>query len=114
MEADGDGNIWVAGMEAGKLLKVDYRTGEVTEYTPPTKDSGPQSVDVDRKRNLIWFNERYADKIARFDPRTNTFVEFPLPNADSDGRRVRLDPTNPNRVWWDARIGKIGYIEVIE
>ena len=114
MGIDGDGNLWAGALETGKLVKVDYRSGEVTEYTPPTQDPGPQSVKVDTKRNLIWFNERYADKMARFDPSDNSFVEFPLPSVNTDGRRIRLDPTNPNRVWWDGRSGWIGYIEVLE
>ena len=114
MGADAEGNLWAGQLETGKLMKVDYRTGKVTEYTPPTPDAGLQDVAVDTKRNLIWFNERNADKIGRYDPRANTFAEFPQPNADNDGRRIRVDPTNPNRVWWDARIGRIGYVEVME
>jgi streptogramin lyase len=115
LAADGEGNLWAAATESGKLLKVDYRSGAVTEYAPPTEDSGPYSIDVDRKRNLIWFSEIYSDKIGRFDPASNTFVEFPHPIADSDVRRIEIDRSHPNRVWWaSARGDKIGYIEAIE
>ena len=115
MATDAEGNLWVGAHEAGKVMKVDYRTGEVTEYPTPTEDSGPYSVDVDAKRNLIWTGEHYADKIGRFEPRTNSFVEFPLPNAGSDMRRIEIDRSHPNRVWWSGSgADKIGYIEVIE
>ncbi|OFW39961.1 MAG: hypothetical protein A3J28_17980 [Acidobacteria bacterium RIFCSPLOWO2_12_FULL_60_22] len=115
LAADADGNLWVAALETGKLLKLDYRTGNFTEYTPPTEDSGPFAIDVDTKRNLIWFSEIFSDKIGRFDPSTNTFVEFPHPLADSDVRRIAIDRTNPNRVWWSSNRGdKIGYLAVVE
>jgi streptogramin lyase len=115
LAADGDGNLWAAATESGKLVKVDYRTGAVTEYAPPTDDSGPYSIDVDKNRNLIWFSEIYADKIGRFDPARNVFVEFPHPLADSDVRRIEIDRSHPNRVWWASAHGdKVGYIEVTE
>ena len=114
MAPDAEGGVWVTAMESGKLVQVD-RTGKVTEFIVPTEDSGPFAVDVDTKRNLVWFSEVFSDRIGRFDPRNNSFVEFPHPNADSDVRRIKIDRTNPNRVWWSsARGDKIGYIEVIE
>jgi len=57
------GNLWVAATEAGKLVKVDGRNGKATELYTPTADSGPYSVDVDTKRNLIWFSEIFSDRI---------------------------------------------------
>jgi len=70
---------------------------------------------VDTKQNVIWISESFSDKISRFDPRTNTFVEFPVPSADSHLRRIEVDRTNPNRVWWiGGQAGKIGYIQMIE
>ena len=115
MAADAEGNLWAGAHEASALLKVDYRTGKITEYRTPTQYSGPYSVDVDTKRNVIWFSERYADKIGRFDPRTNSFLEFPLPSAYSDVRRIEIDHSHPNRVWWSGwAADTIGYVEVIE
>jgi hypothetical protein len=41
-------------------------------------------------------------------------VEFSVPNAESDERRIELDPSNPNRVWWGGDTSNhIGYIEVL-
>jgi len=115
LAVDTDGNLWVAATEAGKLVKVETQTGKATEFTPPMADAGPYSVDVDTKRNLVWVNEIFSDRIARFDPSNNTFVEFPLPSADLDVRRIEVDRSHPNRVWWSgARAAKIGYIEVMQ
>ncbi len=115
MASDAEGNLWVAATASGKLLKAEYRTGKVIEFTPPTKESGPYSVDVDSKRNLVWFSEIFTDRIGRYDANSNSFVEFPQPSADADVRRIEIDRSHPNRVWWaGASTDKIGYIEVTE
>ena len=52
--------------------------------------------------------------IARFDPKTEEWVEFPLPEAESDARRIDIDPTNPNRIYFAGNIpGRMGFIEVL-
>jgi streptogramin lyase len=113
IQTDADGNVWASAQQTDKLIKVDGRTGQVTEYAPPTPLSGVDSVDVDRKRNLIWVGEGQADRLARFDPRTKTFVEFQLPSRGSSVKRIAVDPANPNRVWW-CGANQAGYVEVVE
>ena len=114
LAGDVEGNMWVAALNSGKLLRVD-RAGKYTEYNPPTDDPGPYAVDVDMKRNLVWFSEIFSDRLARFNPADNSFVEFPLPLSDSDVQRIEVDRVHPNRVWWSSvRNDEIGYIEVIE
>jgi len=113
--ADADGSLWVVATEKGKLLKLDPGNGHFTEFSPPTEDSGPYAIDVDTKKNVVWFSQAYTDRIARFDPRTSSFVEYSHPSADSDVRRIEVDRSHPNRVWWSGnRTGKIGYIETVE
>jgi streptogramin lyase len=115
LAADGDGNFWVGASEIGKLLKLDGHSQQFTEYTPPTTDAGVFAVDVDTKRNLVWFSEVFADRIGRFDPRDKSFVEFPQPSSDTDVRRIEVDRSRPNRVWWAGdHSGKIGYVETLE
>jgi virginiamycin B lyase len=115
ISADSQGNLWVAATELSKVYKVDSRDGVYTEFTPPTPDCGPYSVDVDKQHNFVWLSEIYADRLARFDPQTKTFAEFPLPSADEDIRRIAVDRSRPNRVWWSGyRSDRFGYIEVVE
>jgi len=113
IETDADGNLWIATQAGRKLVKLDYRTGKMAEYPFPSASAG-HDVDVDKKRNLIWFSEADAAKLGRFDPSTNTFVEFSLPEANEVPWMSKLDPTHPNRIWWNTRSGKLGYVEVIE
>ena len=111
---DSEGNVWVGLHGAGKLMKIDYKTVRMTVYDPPTEDAGPYSVQGDTKTPLVWFSEQHVDKIARFDPKSEKFAEFPLANAESDPRRIEIDPTNPNRIWWSGNLsGRMGYIELL-
>ena len=115
IQTDADGNVWASAQGSDKLIKVDARTGQVSEYEPPTKLSGIDSVDVDRKHSLIWVAEAEADKMARFDPRTGTFTEFPMPSLRMGLKRIAIDPTNANRIWWCASgSDRAGYVEVLE
>jgi virginiamycin B lyase len=112
--ADANGDLWVALWKAGKLMKIDHKTKEMTIYTPPTSTNGSYSVVVDKKNNYVWMSGQQADMIVRFDPKTQEWVEFPLPETESDGRRIEIDPTNPNRIYWAGNIpGRMGFIEVL-
>ena len=115
MGSDSEGNIWVGLHVPGKLMKVDYKTNQMTIFDPPTEDSGVYSVQGDPKSKVIWFSQQHADQIARFDPATRAFTEFALSNAEEDHRRIEIDPTNSNRIWWTGNTsGRIGYVELLK
>jgi virginiamycin B lyase len=114
MGTDWNGDLWVGFHETGKLVKVDHKTGHMTFFEPPTKGSGAYIARPDARTKVIWLTEQTADKIARFDPATETWTEFSLPIIESDARRIELDPTNPNRIWWSGDTSShLGYIELI-
>jgi streptogramin lyase len=114
MGADANGDLWVGLWKAGKLMKVDHKTRQMTIYSPPTSVIGSYSVVVDKKNNYVWMSGQQADMIVRFNPKTEEWVEFPLADAESDARRIDIDPTNPNRIYWAGNIpGRVGFIEVL-
>jgi len=114
MSHDARGDIWVGLWNAGRLMKIDYETKQMTFFAPPTETPGTYSVSVDRKNDLIWVSEQQADKIARFNPKTGEWVEFPLPDSESDPRRIEVDQNNPNRVWWSGNLAaRVGFVEVL-
>jgi streptogramin lyase len=114
MNSDANGDLWVALWKAGKLMKVDYKTNAMSIFSPPTSNGGTYSVVVDKKNNYIWASQHQVDMIARFDPKTAEWVEFALPDAESDPRRIDIDPTNPNRIFFSGNIpGRVGFIEVL-
>jgi virginiamycin B lyase len=115
MGADWDGNLWVGLHGAGKLLKVDYKTLQMTPFTPPTEDAGVYLADPDMRSHVIWATEQHVDKIARLDPATGAWTEFPLITAETDVRRIEVDPNNPKRVWYSGVLSsKIGYVEMLQ
>jgi virginiamycin B lyase len=115
MGTDWDGNLWIGFHETGKLVKVDQKTGQMTYYQPPTENNGANHAVADSKHKVIWVTLQTADRIARFDPKTETWTEFSLPIVESDARRIELDPTNPNRIWWSGDTSShLGYIEVLD
>jgi streptogramin lyase len=114
MGADANGDLWVGLWNAGKLMKVDHKTRQMTIYSPPTNVAGCYSVVVDKKNNYVWVSGQQADIIFRFNPKTEEWAEFPLPEAESDTRRIEIDPTNPNRIYWAGNIpGRMGFVEVL-
>jgi streptogramin lyase len=114
MNSDANGDLWVALWKAGKLMKVDHKTNAMSIFSPPTPNGGSYSVVVDKKNNYIWVSQHQVDMIARFDPKTSEWIEFALPEAESDPRRIDIDPTNPNRIFFSGNIpGRVGFIEVL-
>lgn len=114
MNSDANGDLWVALWNAGKLMKIDHKTKQMTLYSPPTANGGHYSVIVDKKNNYIWVSEHQVDKVARFDPKTEEWVEFPLPEAESDPRRIDIDPTNPNRIFFSGNTAsRTGFVEFL-
>ena len=115
MGADWEGNIWVGFHETSQLVKIDQKYGTMTHYDPPTPNNGAYHVVTDPRTKVIWLTEQTADKIARFDPKTEKWTEFSLPISESDARRIDIDPTNPNRIWWSGDTSShLGYIEVLD
>jgi len=114
MNSDAHGDVWVALWQAGKLMKIDHKTKEMKIFSPPTANAGAYSVVVDKKNDLIWVSEHKVDKVARFNPKTEEWVEFPLPEAQSDPRRIDIDPSNANRVFFSGNTaGRVGFVEVL-
>ena len=114
MNSDANGDLWVALWQAGKLMKIDYKTRGMKIFTPPTANAGAYSVVVDKKNDLVWMSEHKVDKIARFNPKTEEWVEFPLPEAQSDPRRIDIDSNNPNRIYFSGdTAGRVGFVEVL-
>jgi len=64
MNSDANGDLWVALWNAGKLMKIDHKTKQMTLYTPPSNNGGHYSVIVDKKGGYIWVSEHQVDKIA--------------------------------------------------
>lgn len=115
MDADANGDVWVGLWQAGKLLKIDHKTGDMTVIDPPTPHNGAYAISTDLRNNLLWMTLHRIDEIARYNPATGEWLTLPLPQAETDVRRVEFDPNNPNRIWWSsvAYQARIGFVELL-
>lgn len=123
---DTQGNIWVGEMVTNKLARINPRTGEVSEWTPPDGKYNIMETAIDRQGN-VWFTEQAANYIGRFDPATQTFKIYSLDTlvaprmAPQDlafdasgnlwvtllgGRIARLDPATGAVQSWPAPLPK--------
>jgi virginiamycin B lyase len=116
MDTGPDGDIWVALWAAGKFLKVDHLTGDMTVIDAPVEHAGAYALDFDDTSGVFWTTMHTADLISRYDPATEEWLSLPLPQAETDVRRVEVDQNNPNRIWWSgvAYNARIGFVELLE
>jgi streptogramin lyase len=116
MAHDPDGNVWAALWSSGKLLRIDYRTDEITMIEPPIPHNGAYALDFDESSGLMWTTLHTRDILASYEPDTGAWEMYPLPQAETDTRRVEVDQFRPNRVWWStvAYQARIGFLEVLE
>lgn len=108
---DAQGNIWVGEMTANKLARIDPRTGQVTEWTPPNGQHNIMETAIDRY-GMIWFTEQLANYIGRFDPTTQTFKVYSLDVAIGP----RMAPQDlafdtSGRLWFTLLGGRIGRLD---
>lgn len=59
MKVDREGNVWFTLLEGHKVCKIDRKTGQLTEYDPPTPKAGPRRIKMDSKGRL-WFTDEAA------------------------------------------------------
>jgi virginiamycin B lyase len=91
--ADNTGNGWFGeyALSANKIAKLNFESGEITEYPIPVPNGAPHTPMID-KQGRIWMPLSFAKKISYLDPTTAkiTVIPYPSPGAhtgvvDQDG-----------------------------
>ena len=104
LHPDRDGNLWVAMMYQGGLVKFDTKTKQMTAYPLPmewqngsTQESmvSPRNSHVDGK---VWTNDQSDHTFLRLDIKTGKYEKFPVlkdQNGDTiDGYELPSDQYN--------------------
>ncbi|OFW14786.1 MAG: hypothetical protein A3H29_08190 [Acidobacteria bacterium RIFCSPLOWO2_02_FULL_67_21] len=73
---------WAWGSTGLGAVRMNIRTGEVTEFKTPTADSRPYDMDVDRFDN-VWLSQIAIDKMAVVDNKTGDVTEIAMPKFES-------------------------------
>ena len=85
---------------------MDSQTGGITEYSPPTNDSGTRRIAIDGKGKL-WFTEYNAARIGSFNPESQEFKEYNTTSPSSGPYAIWVDIYD--NVWFSMTdVYKIG------
>ena len=104
MAIDGDGRVWFAMRRTDKVGKVDPKTGEISEFPIPTKQSVLRRMNADKEGHL-WFGQYGGVGIlTKVDYRTGKMTEYPTPTKYSGVYSVDTDRTN-HFVWFNEMMG---------
>jgi streptogramin lyase len=94
-ESDAEGNIWTGiwstGKIAGKIAKLDPKTGTWTTWDIPHSGAQPYEASIDKDGN-VWFPDTAQPNspinIGGFNPRDQSFTFYPRPQFVADSTRV--------------------------
>ncbi|HLK80895.1 MAG TPA: carboxypeptidase regulatory-like domain-containing protein [Xanthobacteraceae bacterium] len=78
MPTDLENNVYQLEFGGTSIGLRDAKTGAVTIYDTPIKNSRPRRGRVDGQ-NRLWFAEYGGNAIGLFDPKTAAIKEYPLP-----------------------------------
>ena len=81
VDADSEGNAWLAMHNDDRLLKLNPETGEWTVYRMPGNECEVRHMSVDQRRNDIWLACHRTGKVVRmqFREQGQTEGSFPPP-----------------------------------
>jgi streptogramin lyase len=96
--------VWFGASQGNMLLKIDIRTGKVTEFPMPYPYSFPYGLAVD-KSHMVWITSVSADRVFKFNPFTEQFTTYLLPTRGADNRFVDVDNRTTPPTLWLAYLG---------
>ena len=80
---DKNDNVWIAESRRSKVVKLDAKTGAMTEFAPPTQPALIRRLNVDVDGTTIWFGLYSAGKLERLDQTTGKITEYTIPHQGS-------------------------------
>jgi streptogramin lyase len=80
VDVDTKGNAW--GSTGLGAVRMNIKTGDVTEFKTVTPDSRPYDIGIDRFDN-VWLSQIAIDKMAVVDSRTGDVTEVAIPSYKS-------------------------------
>ena len=84
-----NGNVWGTGNVSSRVVKLDPRTGKITEYPAP-RGSHPYGIAIGGDK-AVWYITNYKNEIIRLDPDTGIQTPHLAPTPKSGLRRMGAD-----------------------
>lgn len=88
--ADSQNNVYFTDIGKEHVGRIDAKTGKVTFFETPTKNSGPRRAMMD-SQDRLWIGLYRGHKIAMFDTKTEKFQEWAVPTPWSAPYDVAVD-----------------------
>jgi virginiamycin B lyase len=76
--ADPENNVYFTVFGADQIGRVDAKSGEISLFETPTKNSNPRRGSID-PQGRMWFGEWGGDQFGMFDTKTQAFKEWKPP-----------------------------------
>ena len=94
---DKNDSVWIAESRRSKVAKLNPKTGEFTEYSPPTRPALIRRLNVDADGTTIWFGLYSAGKLEKLNSATGKFTEYTIPHQGSQPYDVVVEKNG--EVW---------------
>jgi virginiamycin B lyase len=107
---DPKGIVWMGEFSAGKVLRIDPESGQVSEIVMPVQPSQPYDVWPDDKGN-IWITD--AGSIAsmiKYEPDSKKFTYYPAPQQ---GDMPKVAHSRDGGIWYSPRSSPIAAVGVL-
>jgi virginiamycin B lyase len=99
VKTDKNGDVWFTRPGVNKIGKVDGKTMNISQWSPPTPGAAPRRMEIGPD-GMIYTGEFRGAKMAQFNPKTETFKEFPLPGQDPSPYALGFDADG--YLWYDS------------
>ena len=104
-----DGAVWFTAQSAGKLGRLDPRTGK-SDLIPLGPDAAPHGVIVGPD-GAAWVTEGGLNAIARVDPVTRSVQLFPLPKERRNANLNTASFDHQSNLWFTGQSGIYGRLD---
>ncbi len=95
LRSDSKGNLWIAAFPESMIVKFDPVNETFTNYPMPVKPIGsetPYSLNVDKKRDIVWVNGNTSDALYSYDIDSANWAHYPMPKRVTFTRDVEFAP----------------------
>jgi streptogramin lyase len=115
MHMDVEDRLWIGEYYVNKIARFDTKSGQFQEWTHPIPWFDPYDAATDKDGN-VWTGGMNSDLITRMNLTTGEFRNYLMPRVDTNVRRVDVDNSGAQPVFWvgENHQGKIAKVEPLE
>lgn len=93
LRIDAQGGVWIAAFPESQIVRFDQKSEQFEAFDLPVKPLGsetPYSLNIDKKRNVVWVNGNTSDALYSYHYQSKTWQHFPMPKRVTFTRDVEI------------------------